>query len=268
MSLYAAGDPQYKSFYTQSITSDGTTTSFLLTYNPGSSSAILVVQDGVLQRPGLDYNVQAGYLVFLTAPAAPEIGITSNIFVTFLGVMVSIPTPAANSVGSSQLQSNSVGASQLQSNSVNSSNIIDGSIVYADLNTTLTSTSAQAQAFISTNTFISPATLAAAFQGSNQTLAASGYQKLPGGLIIQWGVSGTINTGSSVPVTFPIAFPNNVFKIIPSLQGANIATAVESAVQVESTTPAPSLSGCTFNKGSNGGGVTHAVIVNYIVIGN
>ena len=38
--------------------------------------------------------------------------------------------------------------------------------------------------------------------------AASGYQKLPSGLIIQWGVTGAITGGSSVAITFPIAFPN------------------------------------------------------------
>ena len=44
------------------------------------------------------------------------------------------------------------------------------------------------------------------FTGSNQSLTADGYQKLPGGLIMQWGsVSPTINTTTTV--TFPIAFP-------------------------------------------------------------
>ena len=46
------------------------------------------------------------------------------------------------------------------------------------------------------------------FTGSNVSLAASGYQKLPSGLIIQWGATGVITGGSSVAVTFPIAFPN------------------------------------------------------------
>lgn len=39
------------------------------------------------------------------------------------------------------------------------------------------------------------------FTGSNVSLASSGYQKLPSGLIVQWGTSG----GGSV--TFPISFP-------------------------------------------------------------
>ena len=45
-----------------------------------------------------------------------------------------------------------------------------------------------------------------AFLGANQSLASSGYQKLPGGLILQWG---TLTTSASAdsPITFPIAFP-------------------------------------------------------------
>lgn len=39
------------------------------------------------------------------------------------------------------------------------------------------------------------------------SLAANGYQRLPSGLIIQWGKSGAINVGSITTVTFPITFP-------------------------------------------------------------
>jgi len=37
-------------------------------------------------------------------------------------------------------------------------------------------------------------------------LTANGYQKLPSGLIIQWGAASATVAGT--PVTFPIAFPN------------------------------------------------------------
>lgn len=52
------------------------------------------------------------------------------------------------------------------------------------------------------------------FTGTNQSLAASGYQKLPGGLIIQWGTTvaiGPDNTG--VAVTFPIAFTTACYSV-------------------------------------------------------
>lgn len=44
------------------------------------------------------------------------------------------------------------------------------------------------------------------FTGANQSLgSAAGYQKLPGGVILQWGQSAASVGGTSV--TFPIAFP-------------------------------------------------------------
>jgi len=51
-----------------------------------------------------------------------------------------------------------------------------------------------------------PTAIATAFQGSNQLLAANGYQKFPGGLIIQWG-SALVDAGVFKTVTFPVAFP-------------------------------------------------------------
>jgi hypothetical protein len=44
------------------------------------------------------------------------------------------------------------------------------------------------------------------FTGGNQSLSGNGYQKLPGGLIMQWGTFS--QTGASTTVSFPISFPN------------------------------------------------------------
>lgn len=57
---------------------------------------------------------------------------------------------------------------------------------------------------------------------ATKSLTYSGYTKLPGGLIIQWGWS----SGGTEPVgvTFPIAFPNAVFAIIPSGHTADQST--------------------------------------------
>lgn len=41
------------------------------------------------------------------------------------------------------------------------------------------------------------------------SLASSGYQKLPSGLIIQWGGVSNSSTAASLQLTFPIAFPNS-----------------------------------------------------------
>ena len=71
-------------------------------------------------------------------------------------------------------------------------------------------TALEAQNFTA-NKAIDGAKLASAFLGTNSSLLDNGYQKLPSGLIIQWGVSNFSFAGTgtlSVAVTYPIAFPN------------------------------------------------------------
>jgi len=72
-------------------------------------------------------------------------------------------------------------------------------------------TAAEAQALTDDLRALTPAKLKAALQGSNQSLSGSGYQKLPGGLILQWG-SYSFVASNSASVTFPIAFPTAVLQ--------------------------------------------------------
>lgn len=58
----------------------------------------------------------------------------------------------------------------------------------------------------------------------NASISANGYQKLPGGLIRQWGNSQFSTTGTAV--TFPIAFPNGLFSLVP---GNPVSTSVVTA---------------------------------------
>lgn len=50
------------------------------------------------------------------------------------------------------------------------------------------------------------------------SLAASGWQKLPSGLIIQWG-SSSVSATSTKTVTFPITFPSACFSILNGVNG-------------------------------------------------
>lgn len=43
-----------------------------------------------------------------------------------------------------------------------------------------------------------------------KSFSTSGYQKLPTGLILQWGTTGSIDAGSSAAVTFPVTFPTAI----------------------------------------------------------
>lgn len=56
-----------------------------------------------------------------------------------------------------------------------------------------------------------------------RSLAASGYQKLPGGLIIQWGLA---STNGPTSVTFPIAFPNAVTRVIAAPGQGNVTVGI------------------------------------------
>lgn len=67
------------------------------------------------------------------------------------------------------------------------------------------------------------------------SIAASGYQKLPGGLIIQWG-SSSVSATSTKTVTFPITFPSACFSI---LTGANTGSeSYASTVKIKTITTA------------------------------
>jgi len=84
-------------------------------------------------------------------------------------------------------------------------------------------TDAEAQAFTA-NKFIDGAKLATALKGANQSLAENGYQKLPGGLIIQWGKSSAVSGNSSVTVTLPISVPTSALSATASVNGLNTNT--------------------------------------------
>lgn len=49
------------------------------------------------------------------------------------------------------------------------------------------------------------------FTGANQSLGTNGYQKLPGGLILQWGYNA--GNAAGFTVSFPTAFPNAVVNV-------------------------------------------------------
>ena len=86
---YLGREPAYGSFEKQSLTADGSTTTFSLNYTVGSSSSILVSVAGVHQEPEVAYNLAAGgtQIVFT---AAPESGDT--VFVVFLGIAYDVGT--------------------------------------------------------------------------------------------------------------------------------------------------------------------------------
>ena len=104
---YIGRDPQYGAFEKQSITADGSTTTFSLDYTVGSSSSILVSVAGVHQEPETAYNLATNgtQITFTAAPASGD-----TVFVIFLGGALEVATigsgviTSRTSHGSSGLQ--------------------------------------------------------------------------------------------------------------------------------------------------------------------
>ena len=90
---YIAREPAYGAFEKQSLTADGSTTTFSLDYTIGSTSSILVSVAGVHQEPEVAYNLGSGgtQIVFSTAPAA-----TDTVFIVYLGIALDVATLPTN----------------------------------------------------------------------------------------------------------------------------------------------------------------------------
>lgn len=127
-----------------------------------------------------------------------------------------------------------------------------------DGKTTVAST-AQAQALASNTTLITPLRLAEAFQGANQSNAVSGFQKLPGGLILQWG-QGTADASGKITGSWPTAFTTSVYQAVAnSGAGASGISTIKSAAVGSGT----NLTTYTFWQDTAVAGN----IINYIAIG-
>lgn len=101
------------------------------------------------------------------------------------------------------------------------------------------------------------------FTGANQSLTSSGYQKLPSGLIIQWGeYTATMVHTQTYTVAFPIAFPNNCLQVNTSVSNT-VSTGV-SVVALPIT--AKTSSNFTLQYGAATGG-SYNTTIRYIAIG-
>lgn len=127
-----------------------------------------------------------------------------------------------------------------------------------DAKTTVAST-AQAQAWASNTTLLTPLRLAEAFQGANQSQAVSGFQKLPNGTIIQWG-QGTTDASGKIIGSWPTTFTIAIYQAIAnSGAGATGIGTVKSACIGSNS----NLSTFTFWQGTAAAGN----VINYIVVG-
>ena len=103
--MYIGREPAYGAFEKQSITADGSTTTFTLNFTVGSSASIMVSVAGVYQEPEVAYNLSDGgtKIVFT---AAPESGDT--VFLIFLGIAYDVGTLVGTGVITGQTAETSV----------------------------------------------------------------------------------------------------------------------------------------------------------------
>ena len=92
---YIGREPIHGKFERQSLTADGSTTTFTLNYSIGSTASILVNVAGVVQEPGVAYTLGNGgtQIVFSAAPAA-----TDNVYLVFLGVTADVAVIDSGSI--------------------------------------------------------------------------------------------------------------------------------------------------------------------------
>ena len=115
-------------------------------------------------------------------------------------------------------------------------------------------TTAEAQAWANDAAFLTAVTLSDALKGANQSLAANGFQKLPGGLIIQWFTATESASAQSFTGAGGIAFPNACLAIFATHNAGGTTTAIAcNAAPVSATN-------FTLTMGTTGGTDTAKII--------
>jgi hypothetical protein len=96
------------------------------------------------------------------------------------------------------------------------------------------------------------------FIGSNQSLSTDGYQKFPGGLIMQWGTTPVIAGPGTLAITFAVAFPTNCANVQITIKDESADTSSTGIVAARSVT----TTGFTLRNGEDPN-----MIFNWLAIG-
>lgn len=118
---------------------------------------------------------------------------------------------------------------------------------------------AEARGFTENTKVITAAKLRSAFQGGNISLGSSGFQVLPGELIIQWAEISVSGSGSSH--SFPIPFPHSCFGIVCSDSFSTGAESTTHAVATYNWSPSG------FNAASSNNTAANDTTAFYIALG-
>ena len=106
------------------------------------------------------------------------------------------------------------------------------------------------------HTFTGDVTINGINMNAHKSIAASGYQRFPGGMIIQWGFVSV--PGGGLAVSFPMAFPGALLTIA-ALPNDTVAT--NCSIQSQG------LSGFTLNRWLTGTGAAYGGVAYWLAIG-
>ncbi len=89
--------------------------------------------------------------------------------------------------------------------------------------------------------------LTALFGGGGSLVAPTGWQRLPGGMIVQWGFEGRAarTLSATANIIFPIPFPNACFVVIPTIDFDNAGL-----MDMAAAADTPSLTGVSLIAGT------------------
>jgi len=112
----------------QSGAGDGSDTTPIATldYSVGSSNSVAVYLDGVRQLAGTDFTASGTVLTFTTAPAN---GVGVDVY--FLGLELSIPTPADDTVTGAKIVDNAIDSEHYTDGSIDTAHIANDQITLA-----------------------------------------------------------------------------------------------------------------------------------------
>jgi len=240
------------SFERQVFTIVNSQTAYTLSHSVTNENDIRLVINNVVQEPGSGKAYTASGTT-LTLSAALTNG-TDEMYCVFLGRAVGTVNAPAGSVGTSQLVDLNVTTAKLAENAVTLAKMAsgtDGQIITYDAsgNPVAVGPGTDGQVLTSTGAGSPPAfeAIPSSDPYTAQSNAESGYIKLVGGVIIQWGLFGTFGIASTGTVTFPTTFVSNCWTVVNGLWVNNT-----NAYNALTISRSPSTSQFTWYQGDTG----------------
>lgn len=209
------------------------------------SSSVLTQLASALQTGKLISATAGGTANALTASFNPAITVPND------GMLLEVRASAANTTTTPTIAINALAAKTIVKG--NNLPLAVGDIIGAGYRLLL-AYDASFNAFVLLNPAYGVVSLA-------HSLLSNGYQALPGGLILQWGVTASLGNNSTGTIAFPVAFPTACFVVVAS-QSPGAQTAIDNTLQILNKTLA------SFDYYANdAGGVTGSMVFNWISIG-